>query len=75
MIIFLLNLTAYHQTVSLGIPGSKLDCPIQNALPEHLCIHSIWLGEKTQVTPPETDASGTEAGVDQNEESIHHSFH
>jgi hypothetical protein len=54
----------------MGIPGSKLRHPVQGALPEHLCIRSAWLDEKTRATSPETTASGTEAGVDQNDEKL-----
>jgi hypothetical protein len=59
----------------MGLQGSKLHHPVQSALPEHLCIHSAWLGENTQKMSPETAASGTEAGVDQNDESLSHGLH
>jgi hypothetical protein len=52
----------------MGIPGSKLHRPVQGALPEHLCIRSALLGEKTQATSPET-------GVDQNDQSLCHGLH
>ena len=59
----------------MGITGSKLHRPVQGALPEHLCIRSAWLGKNTQATSLETAASGTEAGVNQNAESLCHGLH
>jgi hypothetical protein len=59
----------------MGIPGSKLHHLVQSALPKHLCICSAWLGKKSQATSPETAASGTEGGVDQNDKSLCHGLH